>query len=105
MFDRFRHACEVAGEVPLANLVVGLAARIGRGPHRDFNQFRRELEEEAERRHVKVTPKRIKLVQSVLAQRDEQAEPVIAKRHKPGKIVPDSLHGLFEAIIEGSEGR
>ena len=37
--DRFRAACEEAGEAPLANLVGRVAGRIGAGPHRDFNRF------------------------------------------------------------------
>jgi type I restriction enzyme M protein len=99
--DSFSKTCEEAGEAPLANLVIGLAARIGRGPHRDFNEFRRQLEEEAEQRHIKLTPKRLKLVQSALAQRDEHAERVRAKTHKPGKTKPDPLNGLFEREVGG----
>ena len=32
---------------------------------------------------------------------DEQAPPVIKKIHKPGKIAPDPLRGLFPATIDG----
>lgn len=99
--DRFRHACDEANEGPFAKLVFSLATRIGRGPHHDFNQFRQQLEEEAEHRNAKITPKRIKLLQTMLAQRDEKAERLIAKIHKPGKAEPDPMHGLFEAVIEG----
>ncbi|TAK67344.1 MAG: SAM-dependent DNA methyltransferase [Dehalococcoidia bacterium] len=32
---------------------------------------------------------------------DESAPPVIKKVHRPGRAVPDPLHGLFEAVIGG----
>jgi type I restriction enzyme M protein len=100
--DRFRQACEEANEGPLANLMIGLAARAGRGPYNDFNHFRALLEAEAERRNVKLTPKRIKLLQTALAERDEKAERVIAKMQKPGKAEADTVHGRFEAKIDGA---
>ncbi|OPX96465.1 MAG: putative type I restriction enzymeP M protein [Syntrophorhabdus sp. PtaB.Bin006] len=45
------------------------------------------------------TPKEIKALKET-ASRDEAASPVIKKIHKKG-IEPDSLHGLFEASIDG----
>ena len=99
--DSFRAACKEAKDEPLTNIVIGLAARKGRGPYSDFNTFRSLLEEEAKRRGVKLTPKRNKLIQSALAQRDEHAAPVIAKTHKPSKAQPDPIHGLYEVRVEG----
>lgn len=101
--DRFRAACEEAKEGPLANLVFAVGARIGRGPFHDFNKFRTELEDEAERRNVKLTPKRMKLVQSALAQRNEKAEPVISRVHKSGKAEPDPLHGIYEGMVKSTK--
>jgi type I restriction enzyme M protein len=37
------------------------------------------------------------------SERDEKAPPVIKKMHKPGKVQPDLLHGLFEATIGGKK--
>ncbi len=51
---------------------------------------------------MKLTAKRLKLLQTGLAQRDETALPVIKKIHKPGKggssaaVQPDPLHGRYE---------
>jgi len=46
------------------------------------------------------TPREIKALKAS-AQADENAPPVIRKIHKPGKVEPDPIHGLFEAKIDG----
>ena len=98
--DRFRAACEEAGEAPLANLVGRVAGRIGAGPHRDFNRFLGAAAQEAAERGVKLTTRRMKLLKTGLAQRDEHAAPVIAKAHKRGtRAAP--LHGLFRTTVNG----
>ncbi len=98
--DRFRTACEEAGEAPLANLVGRVAGRIGAGPHRDFNRFLGAAAQEAAERGVKLTAKRMKLLKTVLAERDEHAAPVVAKTHKRGtRAAP--LHGLFRTTVNG----
>ena len=97
--DRFRTACEDVGEAPLANLVGRVADRIGAGPHRDFNRFVSAAEQAAER-GVKLTARRMKLLKTGLAQRDEHAAPVIAKVHKRStRAAP--LHGLFQTTVNG----
>jgi type I restriction enzyme M protein len=59
------------------------------------------VESAAEKENVKLTPKRWKLIQTALAVRDEAAEPVIKKLHKPGKAEVDPLHGRYAVIIKG----
>ena len=95
----FRTICEEAGELPLADLADRLAAGLGPGPHRDFNTLMDSLAEEARERGVKLTAKRKKLLRDSLAERSEGAEPVVRKRHKPGKADPDPLRGLYEATL------
>ena len=96
--DRFRAACEEAGETPLANLVGRVAGRIGAGPHRDFNRFLGAAAQAAAERGVKLTAKRMKLLKTRLAERDEHAAPVIAKVHKRGtRAAP--LHSLFRTTV------
>ena len=96
--NRFRAACKEAGEAPLANLVGRVAGRIGAGPHRDFNRFLGAAAQEAAKRGVKLTARRMKLLKTGLAQRDEHAAPVIAKVHKRGtRAAP--LHGLFRTTV------
>jgi len=99
--ERFRKACSEADEAPLANLVDRLAQTLGPGPHADFNLFSLEAKREADRRNVKLTAKRKKLLQTELAARDETAEPVIKKVHKPGAVDPAPLYGRYPDTLDG----
>ena len=90
---RFKIACIEAKEEPLANLVDRLADTLGPGPHMDFNAFMADVEKDADRHGVKLTARRQKLLQSVLAEKDEAAASVIKRIHRPGKAEPDPLHG------------
>jgi type I restriction enzyme M protein len=91
----FRAACAEADEEPLANLIDRLAAALGPGPHTDYNAFLEHAQADAERHNVKLTARRLKLLQSMLAQRDEAAAPVIKKLHKPGKAEVALLFGRY----------
>jgi type I restriction enzyme M protein len=88
-------ACKDVNEEPLANVVDRLAENLGPGQHLDFNAFLTAAEEDADRHHVKLTAKRQKLLQTALAVKDENAEPIVKKVHKAGKAEPDPLHGRF----------
>ncbi|MGH8069530.1 MAG: hypothetical protein ACRERE_30685 [Candidatus Entotheonellia bacterium] len=99
---RFRQTCKDANEEPLANIVDRVAAALGAGPHLDFNAFLTSIEENAGRHNVKLTAKRQKLLQTALAVKDEAAEPVIKKVHKPGRVEPDPLHGRFSVGSEST---
>jgi type I restriction enzyme M protein len=96
----FRRACAAVDEEPLADLADRLAASLGPGPHVDYNTFLAQVEADAERHGVKLTAKRLKLLQTGLAQRDETAMPVIKKTHKKG-VAPDPLRGLCATTIAG----
>jgi type I restriction enzyme M protein len=104
---RFKKACVEAKEEPLANLVERLAKPLGAGPHMDFNVFMAAVEKEADDQDVKLPAKRLKLLQTALAEKDETAAPVIKKIHKPskgGKSTPveaDPLHGRYETAVDG----
>jgi type I restriction enzyme M protein len=102
---RFRDACIKEKETPLADVVDQAAARLGAGPHRDFNAVMEAIEEEAVLLGQKLTAKRRKLLQNVLAERDDQAEPVIRKQSKPKKDADaeqDALHGIFHRSLNGA---
>jgi type I restriction enzyme M protein len=92
----FRRACAEADEAPLANLVDRLYANLVPGSQADYNLFLAHVEADAERHGVKLITRRLKLLQSALAQRDEAAIPVIKKVHKPGKDEADPLRGKYE---------
>jgi type I restriction enzyme M protein len=100
---RFRKACLEAKDGDLPDLVGRLAERLGPGPHRDFNAVMEEVDEEAADQDVKLTAKRQKLLQTALAGKDEAAQPVIRRMHKPSKVKADPLHGLFDATIDGKK--
>ncbi|MBN2146668.1 MAG: SAM-dependent DNA methyltransferase [Anaerolineales bacterium] len=97
----FRQACRAESDLPLAELINGLAVSLGPGPHIDYNRFQAALERQAQYQDIKLTSKRLKLIQTVLASKDEQAQPVISKVHKPGKTLADPLHGIFEVTQAG----
>jgi type I restriction enzyme M protein len=92
---RFQAACADAGDDELVNLIEAAAKRLGVGPHDDYNLFAEELADIAKQWDLKLTAKRMKLIQSELAERCEQAAPVIAKVHKPGKVDAEPLRGRF----------
>lgn len=95
----FRKVCTEAGEEQLAALIDRAAVQLGPGPHSDFNAFLPSFEALASKAGVKLTAKRLKLLQNSLARKDESALPVIKKVHKPGKAEADPLHGRFEATV------
>ena len=80
----FRQVCRDADEDPLANLADRVAETLGSGPHMDFNAFVEEVAADAEKHNVKLPAKRVKLLQTHLATRDECAEPVIKRKGKDG---------------------
>jgi type I restriction enzyme M protein len=98
---RFKKACAEAKEEPLANLIEQLVNTLGSGLHTDFNKFMDELEKAADMNGVKLNAKRLKLLQSALAEKDETAAPVIKKIHKLGKMEADPLHGRYPVTIDG----
>ncbi|MDW7733157.1 MAG: class I SAM-dependent DNA methyltransferase [Methanolobus sp.] len=97
----FRVSCAEAREDTLADVVDRAVEKLGPGPHMDFNSFIDTVKDIASGMNVKLTAKRLKLLQNSLAQKDESAEPVIRKTHKPGKVKADSLRGLFEVQEAG----
>ena len=69
----------------------------------DFNVFMETLRELAAAGNVKLTAKRLKLVQNTLAERDPGAERVISGNYKLGKLAPDPFHGRYPATIGGKD--
>jgi type I restriction enzyme M protein len=95
----FRVACEREKDKLLADLVESVAGKLGPGLHPNFNAFMSALE--ADWQYTKLTSKRLKLIRDMLTTRDEGAAPVVKRVHRPGKVDPDPLHGLFETTIDG----
>lgn len=98
---RFRLACEEANEAPLASLIDSMAELKGFQVFDNFNAFVDQVRAHAAQDNVKLTAKRLKLLQSALAERDETAEPVVRSVATAGKAEPDPLRGRFPAVIDG----
>ncbi len=73
---RFRKICSDESENRLADLVEGIAKKLGAGPHMDFNGFL-ETVESAATSHLHMTSKRRKLIKGELGKRDPKAKPVL----------------------------
>ena len=99
--NRFREECRKASELPLANLVDRVAGKIGVGPHCDFNEFMVAVEVNAREHGVKLTAKRVKLLEASLASRSKRAKPVVKKKYRPGKAEPDPLRGIYRIADTG----
>ena len=93
--DEFFEACHDAKEELLANAVDQVAEALGPGPHLDFNVFLDAVREDMSTRGARLTVKRKKLLQTALAERDEQAEPVVNRVHRQGTAA-DPIRGLYE---------
>ena len=92
---RFRRARQADGDVAMLQFVDKLAETIGPGPHLDYNWFIQKVEDSLNDQGEKLTAKWQKLIQSELASTDEDAQPVIKKIYKSGKVEPNPLYGLF----------
>ena len=101
----FRNACRESREESLVNLVDRVADRFGPGPHRDFNLFMERALRDAKEHGFKLTAKRKRLLQEVLAERHEDSEPVIRKWHRTGTCVADPLRGTFQKLDGRGGGR
>ncbi|TVP79465.1 MAG: SAM-dependent DNA methyltransferase [Puniceicoccaceae bacterium] len=67
----------------------------------DHNIFRERVNETLKQLGFKLTAPDLKLILKAVSWRDENAPPVIAKIHKPGKSQPDPFHGLYETKVAG----
>jgi type I restriction enzyme M protein len=96
---QFRTACQEAKEEPLADVVDRVAKTLGPGPHQNFDKFMDAIEADAKEHGVKLSTKQKKLLQTALAQRDENAEPVVKKVHRAGKAEVDGIWGRYASPV------
>jgi len=93
----------IAGEGGLECVVEAVDEVMGKGPHRDANQWLELAERVAKGQGLRWTAKKTKLLLSHLGERNEKAAPVIAKVFKPGKQAADPLRGFFPVELEEGE--
>jgi type I restriction enzyme M protein len=96
----FHNACNEAGEETLTPLIEKALVKMEPASHNNFNTFISSVKTLAKENGIKLTSKRLKLIQNNLTQKDETAMPVIKKVHKTGKTEADPLRGLFEATVD-----
>ena len=99
----FRSACADTGEKVLATFIDTAEGKLTESVFPDWSDFLDAIEPLAEKAGVKLTAKRMKLLQNTLAVRDEAAAPVIKKTHKAGKVEADPLRGRYEEVIWGKK--
>ncbi len=97
---RLRGACAEANEKPLASLIDVATPKL-EPSYPDYNDFLEALAPLAEKKGVKLTAKRMKLLQNALAVRDENAAPVVKKIYKPGTATADPIRGRIEQLSYG----
>ncbi|MHA0034229.1 type I restriction-modification system subunit M [Deinococcus sp. PESE-13] len=95
----FQQVCTDTEELGLMKLVNLAAEKLGEGPHTNYNDFSQRLKLLADQEGLKLTAKRLKLIRDELAERDENADPVVKKIHKAGKAEENTLHGLYATSL------
>ena len=95
--ELFHADCVRARDSTLSDAVHAVALREGAGPHRDFSAFKEAVKRELRARggRAAVTVKRRRLLEGRLAERDEDAEPVVRKV-LPRSAVADPIQGRFQ---------
>lgn len=100
---KFCRTCGKEGESDLAEFVSDFAKEKGATSFNNYNEFIELFEEHADKVQHKLTKKRKDLIRNELTTTDENAEPVIKKVHKPSKMTPNPLEGLYELIVDGKK--
>lgn len=101
--ESFAKICEQQKETDLMPIIYAAAEKFQYTTITDFNLFVKKLSKIAAELNVKLPAKRLNLIKNSLAQIDENAEKVIKKIYKPGKVEVNPLYGLFEATIDSKQ--
>lgn len=101
VIKKFANSCEKVKEKNLSKIIEQVAAKIGPGPHLDFNAFIRNVELVADENKINLKENQVKLLASELAVQDESAQSVIKKISKT--VEPNPLYGLYEIEIDGKK--
>jgi type I restriction enzyme M protein len=88
----------------LVETATRLRVELGGDLFEDHNIFLGKLSDALTTLGIKLSASDHKLIVNAVSWRDENAPPVIKKIHKPGKLKPDPLRGLYEGR-DGPPGR
>ncbi len=78
-----------------------LRQALGDQLYEDHNLFRHRVDAALKSSGLKLAAPDLKQILKAVSWRVEQAPPVIAKVHKPGKLAADPLHGLYGVTLDG----
>jgi type I restriction enzyme M protein len=87
----------------LLEIATLLRQELGGDLFEDHNLFRDAVEAALQNRGRKLSASDLKLILRAVSWRVETAPPVIAKRHKPGKVKPDPMYGCYEIEASGKK--
>ena len=90
-----------ARDTMLVDTATALQAKLGKQVYTDHNVFRSEVEAELKRLGKRLTAAEKKAIYDAVSWTDPDAQPVIKKRHTPGKVRANPLHGMFEVVLGG----
>jgi len=85
----------------LVEVATAVRGFIGGHVFDDYNTFLDAFDAALKQLNIRLSATDKKAIINATIWRDESAPPVIKKMHKPGKVKPDPLHGLFEVEIGG----
>jgi type I restriction enzyme M protein len=85
----------------LVDVATKLRLELSDGLFEDHNVFRERVEAALKKLAIKISAAELKIIYNAVSWRVDDASRVIDKIHKPGKVQPNPLRGLFEARIGG----
>lgn len=85
----------------LVETALALRSALGEKVYTDHNAFRAAVDTALDKAGTKLPAADLKVILRAVSKRDENAPPVIARVHKPGKAKADPLRGFFEATVDG----
>lgn len=94
--DQFDLICKEANESETIQVLNEVANRLGHELILDYNVFLKTLDQAADSLNIKLPAKRLNFIKNQFATVNEEAERVIKKIHKAGKVEQNALNGLFE---------
>ncbi len=77
-----------------------LRSVLGDKLYKDHNQFRELVDAALKKKEIRLPVTDLKQILKAISWRVDTAAPIIAKVHKPGKIKPDPIRGLFEVKMD-----
>ncbi len=85
----------------LVETAQALRERLGDDVYEDHNDFRDRVDAALDDAGIKLSSGDLKSILKAVSWRVESAPPVIARKHKPGKVTADPMHGLYEVPAKG----